>query len=110
MRGLDEKHTFIFLKKAVAQLEGADLERKRIIAGFCQQLLEKISVATPFRDIATDKPEVFTFVGPTGVGKTTTLAKLAAYLKVKRGLKVGVVSVDTYRIGAVDQLRTYGDS
>jgi len=109
MRGLDEKHTFMVLRKAVDQMKGADLERKRIIAGFCQQLLEKISVATPFRDSAADKPEVFTFVGPTGVGKTTTLAKLAAYLTVKRGLKVGIASVDTYRIGAVDQLQTYAE-
>jgi flagellar biosynthesis protein FlhF len=109
MRGLDEKHTFIALKKTVARMKGTDLERKRIIAGFCQQLLEKITVATPFRDIAAAKPEVFTFVGPTGVGKTTTLAKLAAYLKIKRGLEVGIVSVDTYRIGAVDQLQTYAE-
>jgi flagellar biosynthesis protein FlhF len=109
MRGLDEKHTFIFLKKAVDQMKGTEPERKRIIAGFCQQLLEKISMATPFRDIVADKPEIFTFVGPTGVGKTTTLAKLAAYLKVKRALKIGIVSVDTYRIGAVDQLQTYAE-
>jgi flagellar biosynthesis protein FlhF len=109
MRGLDEKHTFIALKKAVSHMNGAPLERKNIIAGFCQQLLEKIAVATPFRDIASSKPEIFTFVGPTGVGKTTTLAKLAAFLKVKRRFKVGVVSVDTYRIGAVDQLQTYAD-
>ena len=49
------------------------------------------------------------FVGPTGVGKTTTLAKLAAHLKVKRGLRVGIVAADTYRIAAVDQLRTYAE-
>jgi flagellar biosynthesis protein FlhF len=41
------------------------------------------------------------------VGKTTTLAKLAAYLKIKRQLELGIVSLDTYRIGAVDQLQTY---
>ncbi len=49
------------------------------------------------------------FVGPTGVGKTTTLAKLAAHLKLKRGLRVGIVAADTYRIAAVDQLRTYAE-
>ncbi len=47
------------------------------------------------------------FVGPTGVGKTTTLAKIAAQLKLKRGLRVGIVAADTYRIAAVEQLRTY---
>jgi flagellar biosynthesis protein FlhF len=49
------------------------------------------------------------FVGPTGVGKTTTLAKLAAQLKLKQGLSVGIVAADTYRIAAVDQLRTYAE-
>lgn len=49
------------------------------------------------------------FIGPTGVGKTTTLAKIAAQLKLKRGLSVGIVAADTYRIAAVDQLRTYAE-
>ena len=49
------------------------------------------------------------FVGPTGVGKTTTLAKIAAQLALKRGLRVGIVAADTYRIAAVDQLRTYAE-
>jgi flagellar biosynthesis protein FlhF len=49
------------------------------------------------------------FVGPTGVGKTTTLAKFAAQLSLKRGLRVGIVAADTYRIAAVDQLRTYAE-
>ncbi|WP_379126561.1 flagellar biosynthesis protein FlhF [Paenibacillus sp. sgz500958] len=45
--------------------------------------------------------------GPTGVGKTTTIAKLAAEQLYKRGRKVGLITSDTYRISAVDQLRTY---
>lgn len=49
------------------------------------------------------------FVGPTGVGKTTTLAKLAADFHFKKGKKVAMITVDTYRIGAVDQLRTYAE-
>lgn len=48
-------------------------------------------------------------VGPTGVGKTTTVAKLAATHKLRHGLKVGLVTADTYRIAAVDQLRTYAN-
>ncbi|MEC8115395.1 MAG: flagellar biosynthesis protein FlhF [Planctomycetota bacterium] len=46
-------------------------------------------------------------VGPTGVGKTTTLAKLAASLRLERGCTVGLLAADTYRIGAVEQLRSY---
>jgi len=46
-------------------------------------------------------------VGATGVGKTTTLAKLAAQFRIKEGKKVGLITIDTYRIAAVEQLRTY---
>ncbi len=48
-------------------------------------------------------------VGPTGVGKTTTLAKLAANFRLRDGVKLGLVTVDTYRVAAVEQLQTYAD-
>jgi len=49
------------------------------------------------------------FLGPTGVGKTTTLAKLAANLKLKQKKKVAILTIDTYRIAAVSQLKTYSE-
>lgn len=48
-------------------------------------------------------------VGPTGVGKTTTLAKLASDLVMKKGRRVALITIDTYRVGAQDQLKTYAD-
>ncbi len=57
--------------------------------------------------LATDRPRIIALVGPTGVGKTTTVAKLAATYKLRHGKKVGLITSDTYRIAAVDQLRTY---
>ncbi|SHI60130.1 flagellar biosynthesis protein FlhF [Clostridium amylolyticum] len=48
-------------------------------------------------------------VGPTGVGKTTTIAKLAGRMSLIEKKKVGLITVDTYRIGAVEQLRTYAE-
>lgn len=48
-------------------------------------------------------------VGPTGVGKTTTLAKLAAHFKLKEGKTVGLITTDTYRIAAIEQLKTYAE-
>lgn len=56
-----------------------------------------------------DPPRRIALVGPTGVGKTTTVAKLAATHKLRHGLRVGLVTADTYRIAAVDQLRTYAN-
>ncbi|MEP0814030.1 MAG: flagellar biosynthesis protein FlhF [bacterium] len=49
------------------------------------------------------------FIGATGVGKTTTIAKLAAQWGIKEGRKIALVSLDTYRIAAAEQLRTYAD-
>lgn len=48
-------------------------------------------------------------VGPTGVGKTTTIAKLAGRLSLTENKKIGLITIDTYRIGAVEQLKTYAD-
>lgn len=52
---------------------------------------------------------VVALVGPTGVGKTTTIAKLAANYRLRENRSVGLITVDTYRIAAVEQLRTYAD-
>ncbi|MFD1032781.1 flagellar biosynthesis protein FlhF [Metaplanococcus flavidus] len=52
-------------------------------------------------------PEIICFIGPTGVGKTTTIAKIAADLLLREGKKVGLITSDTYRIAAVEQLKTY---
>jgi len=54
-----------------------------------------------------DGQQIIAVVGPTGVGKTTTLAKLAARFALEQGKKVALVTADTFRIGAVEQLRTY---
>ena len=53
------------------------------------------------------RPKVVFFIGPTGVGKTTTIAKLASKYKVERGKKVALLTADTYRIAAAEQLNVY---
>jgi flagellar biosynthesis protein FlhF len=53
--------------------------------------------------------KVVFFVGPTGVGKTTTIAKISSWLKLRKHLNVSFVTADTYRIAAVEQLKTYAD-
>ena len=60
-------------------------------------------------DLTGKKPKILFFVGPTGVGKTTTIAKVASWLKVDKGRKVAFLTADTYRIAAAEQLSTYAN-
>ncbi len=60
-------------------------------------------------DNVPEDSRVEIFIGPTGVGKTTTIAKLAARARYTYGRKVALVTLDTFRIAAVDQLRKYAD-
>lgn len=55
------------------------------------------------------KPRIVSFVGPTGAGKTTTLAKLAGRLVHEAKKKVALITLDTYRVAAVEQIRAYAD-
>lgn len=55
------------------------------------------------------KKKIAFFIGPTGVGKTTTIAKLAAHYRFIERCKIILMTIDTYRIAAVDQLRTYAE-
>ncbi|MEW5893197.1 MAG: flagellar biosynthesis protein FlhF [Pseudomonadota bacterium] len=71
-------------------------------------LMHNIKVAQDEQDIV-NRGGVYALVGPTGVGKTTTVAKLAARAVLKYGAsQVALITTDTYRIGAQDQLRIYG--
>ncbi|MGN0170145.1 MAG: flagellar biosynthesis protein FlhF [Lachnospiraceae bacterium] len=60
-------------------------------------------------ELSGKKPKVIFFIGPTGVGKTTTIAKIASKLKVEGGKKISLLTADTYRIAAEEQLRTYAN-
>jgi flagellar biosynthesis protein FlhF len=74
-----------------------------------QYLLEQeIQIAGPIC-LATNRPRVVALIGPTGVGKTTTIAKLAAEFRLRKHRRVGFITMDTWRIAAVDQIRAYAE-
>jgi flagellar biosynthesis protein FlhF len=73
-----------------------------------RMLQDEIQIAGPIR-VAAGERRLVALVGPTGVGKTTTIAKLAANFRLREKRRVGLITVDTYRIAAVEQLRTYAD-
>ena len=86
-------------------LRNADYVRDKL----AEHLERMLPVAGPIVKTKKDGPHVVALIGPTGVGKTTTIAKLAANLKLREGKRVGLITIDTYRIAAVDQLKKYAD-
>lgn len=86
-------------------------EQLRDEARVREELLKVIETSLPeaggIEMKRTGAPRVVAFIGPTGVGKTTTIAKLAANFKLRGHCRVGLITIDTYRIAAVDQLRMY---
>lgn len=69
----------------------------------------RLPTAGPIRLSRSQGPRTVALVGPTGVGKTTTIAKLAAHFCLRECSRVGLITIDTYRIAAVEQLRIYAD-
>lgn len=87
-----------------------ELRDQRIVRETALRRIERrlpTRVEAPGERKADGRPSVIALIGPTGVGKTTTVAKLAATYKLRHAKKVGLVTTDTYRIAAVEQLRTY---
>ncbi|MBW1715909.1 MAG: protein FlhF [Deltaproteobacteria bacterium] len=104
--GVRDHYAKLFLEKAGALNGVSAASVKAIRERTIKAITEVIEVRDPFAP--SDKRQIVAaFVGTTGVGKTTTIAKLAAQLMLKAEKKVGLISIDNYRIGAMEQLKTY---
>ncbi|MGM0500156.1 MAG: flagellar biosynthesis protein FlhF [Bacillota bacterium] len=98
-----------FITKFIRELENeedftAETSLKEKLPKFCNKYFDSDSGIK-----LNSKQKVVSFIGPTGVGKTTTIAKVAAIFSVEQNKKVGLITADTYRIAAVEQLQTYSD-
>lgn len=85
--------------------EGSEVTETNI-ANALKQVIRNELNGLSFQGI-TGEQQIVQFVGPTGVGKTTTIAKIAAKLILQEKKKVAFITTDTYRIAAVEQLKTY---
>jgi len=97
--GIDDRLSQTMIRQAAASAsEEAELKEH------CYRLIrENTSITNPLA--GRDKPKILALVGPTGVGKTTTIAKLAGRLRQEYGARVGLISIDTRRVGAVEALK-----
>ena len=91
------------LQSEVDFISGTDLDSQ------IQEIISSLIKTDGFSINKGKEPKVITLVGPTGVGKTTCIAKLALISKILHKLNVGLISIDTYRLGALDQLRIFSE-
>ncbi len=79
-----------------------------MLSGVYQKIILKLGQVQPITMEKEDKkPKIVLFIGPTGVGKTTTIAKLSSKLILEQKKKIAILTADTYRISAVEQIKTY---
>lgn len=106
---IDEDVARDLVERVRRDIPRRELADPMLVTARIARLLEAdIPIAGPIHAPA-ERQRIVALIGPTGVGKTTTIAKLAANFRLKDKRRVGLITVDTYRIAAVEQLRTYAD-
>ncbi len=95
------------IAELIAEARGAGLPRDQLWSGVREALRRRIPIVG---EDLVNRGGVFALIGPTGVGKTTSVAKLAARFALRYGRRhVALITTDTYRIGAREQLLTFGE-
>ena len=100
-----------YANQIITEIEASlkkETDVSKILASIYQKIVLKLG-QTKTLEVVNGKTKYIFFIGPTGVGKTTTIAKLAYSLMEQKKSKVALLAADTYRIAAVDQLRTYAE-
>jgi flagellar biosynthesis protein FlhF len=96
----------LIIKNVNGSADNSDL--KNIAKKLSEVIAGEFPVSGPLR-LKKDGPLIVAFVGPTGSGKTTTLAKLSAHCAINKNKKVSIIAADTYRIAAIEQIKIFAD-
>jgi flagellar biosynthesis protein FlhF len=104
---VDEKYVNQILGEVENKIKN-DASLDNNLASIYQKIILKLGQPQTI-SVEEGKTKFIFFVGPTGVGKTTTIAKIASSLKLSNKARVALLTSDTYRIAAVEQLRTYAN-
>lgn len=115
LNGLDKRFAISLVKQIESELGKDKVNDPETIADMLAfGIMNTTEVQSPLltfgntnQEQPASRPEFLALVGPTGVGKTTTLAKIASEAILKRKLKVGLINLDSYKVAAFDQLATY---
>jgi len=102
--GVARSRAFLIVNTLKKNLPAEELQNEEGIYRIAEKLLAR-TISMSYG--AAERKRICAFVGPTGAGKTTTLAKVAAHSALEEKVKVGLITTDTYRIAAAEQLRTY---
>ena len=105
--GVDKEIAGNAVGEVYSELTGDDLENPAVVGMEVQKKLRKMFTVSGPLSLDGNKPTVLALIGPTGGGKTTTIAKIAAQHKFFMGKKVALISADTYRMAAIEQIRTF---
>ena len=105
----DQEMTYTIMKKTIKQLPIALKSNPKKINDFFKLILRRVIPIKHEVPLRKHQRKIIMMVGPTGVGKTTTISKLAARYAYKLGqnYKVGIVTLDSFRVGAIEQLQAY---
>ncbi|SHN16398.1 flagellar biosynthesis protein FlhF [Gracilibacillus kekensis] len=103
---VDQEIAYDLIETIQARLNQNEIEESEIWKQISFEIKHRLSNKGTFGMTTFDKKYIH-LVGPTGVGKTTTIAKLAAHCVLKQQKKVAFITTDTYRIAAIEQLKTY---
>ncbi|NLA57326.1 MAG: flagellar biosynthesis protein FlhF [Firmicutes bacterium] len=104
--GVEGRLAAAILQSVWQELTQEPMDAAKLLARTKERVAAMVRCVPPW-DLSSSTPKVAALIGPTGVGKTTTLAKIAANYSLIAGADVGLITLDTYRIAAAEQLRVY---